>query len=355
MSDSGKIRIIVVEDSVVYRNMIHNVLSEDPEIEIVSQASNGKLAIPRIKHYKPDFILLDQEMPEMTGLELLEYMKNEFPDVGVLMFSSKTVEGARVTLKALELGALDFVTKPQFSEDGDIKDYIKRKVVQKLKALRGFHRHKKSQVSSIAKAPTKLDDIRFINGSCDICAIGISTGGPQALRELIPLISKNINGAIVIVQHMPPIFTAQLAASLNQISELNIKEAADGMPVNKGDVFISPGGKHLILERKSDGVYTKLLDEPPELSCKPSVNYLFRSVAKVYGNKAGAVVMTGMGSDGAQGMKVLSEAGAYCFCQDEQSSLIYGMPSIPVKDGTARELLDIPGIAKRIEYLLGLL
>jgi len=353
MADPGKIRIIVVDDSVVYRNMIHKVLSEDPDIEIVSQASNGKLAIPRIKHYRPDFVLLDQEMPEMTGLELLEYMRNEFPEVGVLMFSSKTVEGAKVTLKALELGALDFVTKPQFTEDGNIKEYIRETVVEKLKGLKGFRRPAKKVTGAKIDLPSATKAVRAVTGSCEVCAIGISTGGPQALRELIPLINKNVNGSVFIVQHMPAIFTAQLADSLNVISGLKVVEASNGMRVEKGVVYIAPGGKHMIVERKSDAVYTRLLEDPPELSCKPSVNYLFRSVAEAYGARAGAVVMTGMGSDGAAGMKVLSEKGAYCFCQDEKSSLIFGMPAIPVKEGTAMEVLDIQGIAKRIEYLLG--
>ncbi|MDH5655583.1 MAG: chemotaxis-specific protein-glutamate methyltransferase CheB, partial [Spirochaetia bacterium] len=339
-------------DSVVYRNIIHKVLSEDPDIEVVSQASNGKLAIPRIKHYRPDFVLLDQEMPEMTGLELLEYMKDNFPEVGVLMFSSKTVQGAKITVKALSLGALDFVTKPQASEDGNIKEYIKRKVVDKLKALKGYGKVKRKTVPAAA-APVVKKEIKVSQGTFDTCAIGISTGGPQALRLLLPAVNQNIDGYILIVQHMPPIFTAQLAESLNQISSLNVFEAVDGMKFEKGCVYIAPGGMHMVVEKKAGGEYCKLVDEPPELSCKPSVNYLFRSVSQLYGSKAAAVIMTGMGNDGALGMKAVSDQGGYCFCQNEESSLIYGMPSIPVREGTSRESLGIEEIAKRIEFLLG--
>lgn len=351
MSESGKIKLIVVDDSITYRNMLHQVLSEDPDLEVVSQASNGKLAIPRIKHYKPDFVLLDQEMPEMTGIELLAYMKKEFPDVGVLMFSSKTVQGAKITMEALELGALDFVTKPEFSGHGDAKAYIREKVITRLKALhRSMHGDRKVLPGSVKSIPTAAEKKA---AAYQICTIGISTGGPQALRELLPLISGNLNGAIVLTQHMPPIFTFQLAESLNQISALTVKEGENGETIQKGTVYIAPGGKHMIVAEASGQRIIKITDDPPELNCKPSVNILFRSVAEVYGTKSCAIIMTGMGSDGHEGMKKLVEKGAYCISQDPESCLIFGMPALPVKEGLVQEILNIKDIAKRIEFLIG--
>ncbi len=353
---------MIVDDSSVYRNLLREVLNSDPEIEVIAQAVNGRLALPRIRHYKPEILLLDNEMPEMTGLETLEALGKDFPQVGVIMFSSHTVEGARVTIKALELGALDFVTKPR-PEDGDAKEYIRKNLIARLKSI--ISQRGRTSVRDRAKAGL-MGDVRSgapivyreppppsLSGVYDACAIGISTGGPAALRDLLSGISASIKGSLFIVQHMPPLFTRQLAESLDAISPLKVVEGEEDMPVQPGHAYIAPGGKHMVLERENGSVRIKILDTPPENNCKPSVNVLFRSVAAVYGGRAMGVIMTGMGNDGYEGIKEMKQASSYLVAQSEQSCLVFGMPAAPVREKLVREVLDLKDIAVRIKSLLG--
>ncbi len=343
---------MIVDDSSVYRSMLRAVLEEDPDLEVVAQAVNGKLALPRIKHYNPEIIILDNEMPEMTGLEALKIIKQDYPDVGVIMFSSFTVEGAKVTVEALELGALDFATKPG-PKDGDPSAYIKRKLITIIKQIMRQRR-------GVEPKPVMPDRPAFIYekplakriGNYDVCAIGISTGGPAALRVLLPAIKPVIRGSILITQHMPPVFTRQLADSLNDICALKVAEGEDGMVLEPKTVYIAPGGRHMVVDRSGTQNIIKILDTPPENNCRPSVNILFRSVAKAFRDRAVGVIMTGMGNDGFEGMKEMKENGAYLIAQNQESCLIFGMPAQPVKEGLIQEELNIEGIAARIEQLM---
>lgn len=353
--DNKPIKVMVVDDSTVMRTMLRNTLQEDTDIEVVAQAVNGKLALPRVSYYAPEIMILDNEMPEMTGLELLEILRKENPEVGVIMFSSHTVEGAKVTIEALNLGALDFVTKPG-ADDGDPKDYIKRKLVTMIKSIvRDRRKHAEpvpTPAPKIVQKPVVVSP-PIGRGMVDAVAIGISTGGPAALRELSKMIKNRLHGSIFIVQHMPPIFTKQMANSLNEDSPMDVVEGADGMTVQGGYAYIAPGGKHMIVEQKEGVPRIKILDTEPELNCKPSVNVLFRSVAAVYGKRAAAFIMTGMGNDGYEGIKVMKQTGSPLFAQTEDSCLVYGMPAGPTKDGLVDESLDIQGIAVKIQTLLG--
>ncbi|MBI3394582.1 MAG: chemotaxis-specific protein-glutamate methyltransferase CheB, partial [Spirochaetia bacterium] len=297
---TGSITVIIVDDSQVQRNLIRQVLSNEPGIEVVSQASNGRLALPRVRHYRPDLVILDQEMPEMTGLELLSVICSDYPDTGVIMYCSNTRESARVTLRALEMGALDFIAKPSMLTDGyaDPTEYIKSVLVPRIKALakrRAPHKPHANR-SDVIHTP-------FIHthDTTDVCAIGISTGGPAALRQLFERLPRGLNGSLLIVQHMPPLFTGFLAESLDSIGGIRAVEAKDGMTIEKGTAYIAPGGSHMTVE--PSGVTLQITDTEAELNCKPSVNILFRSVARAYGPRALGVIMTGMGNDGCDGLR----------------------------------------------------
>ncbi|MCB1192049.1 MAG: chemotaxis-specific protein-glutamate methyltransferase CheB [Leptospiraceae bacterium] len=346
-----KISVLVVDDSSIYRQLLRDVLSKDSEIEVVSYAVNGRLALPRVKHYKPNIIILDQEMPEMTGLEFLKVVKKDYPDIGVIMFSSHTQEGAKITISALENGALDFVTKPEFSKDKDPEDYIKSKLIPKIKEL-AYSKKIVPVKSRIASTSLSAKVAR--PGGYDVCAIGISTGGPSALRLLFGQLKRKLKGSILIVQHMPPIFTRQLAESLDIVTELKVMESIDGLKIEPNTAYIAQGGFHLkVAVNVAQERVLRHSDEPPEVSCKPSVNVLFRSIANVYGGKSCGVIMTGMGNDGHEGMKVMNNHGSYLIAQSEASCLVYGMPQKPTVENLVSESLSIEEIAQKIEFLLG--
>ena len=349
------IKVVIVDDSSTYRQLLRDVLSADERIEVVSHAVNGKLALPRIRYYKPDFVILDQEMPEMTGLETLDAIRRDYPEVGVIMFSSHTTEGARVTINALQKGALDFLTKPD-ENTGDITQYIRRELIHKIKELADRKARLPAPERTATEQhvhPPEQRHVRTAPGSYSVCGIGISTGGPSALRELLPRFPAKLNGTLLIVQHMPPRFTALLAENLNEVSALRVSEAEDGMSLEAGRAYIAPGGMHMCVRQTNDRVVVQILDTPPESNCKPSVNVLFRGLAEVYGSKAIGVVMTGMGNDGFSGMQAMNEKNAYLLAQSEKSCLVYGMPALPVKHGLVQESLDIPALAERIKFLMG--
>lgn len=349
-----KIRVMVVDDSLVFRTLLRDVLGENERIEVVAQAVNGRLALPRVRHYQPDFVILDQEMPEMSGIETLEHLKRDFPEVGVIMFSSHTIEGAKVTIHALELGALDFVTKPDPAK-GDPAAYIRKTLLPLVLGLSnrgvGWTTEKPEPA---AVAPQAVVPNQGIFGACTCCALGISTGGPAALHSLVPLLSPSVRGPILIVQHMPKLFTKQLAGSLDAVTRLKVVEGADGMATEKGTVYIAPGGLQMeVVESGAGRTELRVFDGPAESNCKPSVNVLFRSVAKAYKGKALGVIMTGMGNDGYEGLRMMKSNGAYVLGQSEKSCLIFGMPAQATREGLVDDSLDIEGLALRINYLMG--
>lgn len=381
---SDKIKVILVEDSTTFRELVKNVLEEHPQIEVVSQALNGKVAIPRIRHYEPDVLVLDQEMPEMSGLDLLQEIKGKYPNMGTIMLSAHTTQGARLTIRCLEQGAWDFITKPSFTSDGDPSEYIRRKLIPRVLE---FYRIRQRKIASTATTkeseippgtvlpartlPTGTWDANAVStpqkpfpkiqrhmppGFCKAFGIGISTGGPVALRELFSNLKKPLRGPIFIVQHMPPVFTKQLAESLNEISKVTVLEAQDGMTPLPNNAYVAPGGKHMVVEDKGGGNYRiRITDDPPEENCKPSVNVLFRSLGETYGSKLGCAIMTGMGMDGYFGIKDIREKHSYILAQSRESCLIYGMPDKPTSEGLVDEVLDTKGIAERMEYLLGVM
>ena len=347
---NAKIRVLLVDDSEAYRMLLRRTFEADSEFEVVSHAVNGRLALPRIRHYMPDFVVLDQEMPEMDGLDTLRMIRDNWPQVGVIMFSSHTVEGARTTLKALELGALDFVRKP--AGEPDLPGYLRTNLLAKLKQFARLRRHPVGGTVSTAPIPGGSAGPVGVTGpsgrATEVCAIGVSTGGPVALRQLLERLPQELPAGLLIVQHMPPLFTRQMAEHLDGICALSVKEAEHGESVQPCTAYIAPGGRHMSVLPGEKGPRISIGDEPPEMFCRPSVNVLFRSVAKTYGNRAIALIMTGMGEDGYEGIRELHAAGARIFAQNADSCLIYGMPARPTREGLVEASLDLEGLADAV-------
>ncbi len=365
------LKVMVVDDTIVYRKIVSDVLSSMPNVEVVGTASNGKIALTKISTLKPDLITLDIEMPTMNGLEVLAHMQNQAPDVGAIMLSTMTHEGGEMTIKALELGAFDFLPKPQFGSMAENIVELKRLLAPMLKAfdrrqeikniLRGKPSEKgnlhaaKPAKKPVAKPPDisyrmKKISVRSRRTRSEIVAIGISTGGPNALATMIPEIPKDIGVPILIVQHMPPIFTQSLAKSLSTKSDLSIREAMDGEVLTPNTVYIAPGGKQMKVVASADGRnrILRITDDPPENSCRPSADYLFRSVAEHYVGRATGVIMTGMGSDGTKGIQLMKNNGSFIIAQDEASCTVFGMPKETVEAGLADIIAPLESIAREI-------
>ncbi|MBN1904126.1 MAG: chemotaxis response regulator protein-glutamate methylesterase [Deltaproteobacteria bacterium] len=362
------LRVLVVDDTVVYRKTVSDVLAEIPGIEVVGTANNGKIAMMKIASLKPDLITLDIEMPEMNGLDVLRALKTEAPDVGAIVLSTLTHKGGDLTIKALELGAFDYITKPETGSIEESKRTIKKildlllksysRHLEMKKILRGAGYGKAYSTEAIPGQP----DLRTSRYSAatstrvprktkaEIVGIGISTGGPKALSEMMPRIPANINVPILIVQHMPPMFTNSLAKSLNARCAIEVKEAEDGEVIRPNVAFIAPGGKQMKVVAGADGLsrIIRITDDPPENSCKPSVDYLFRSIAEHYVGRSAGVIMTGMGSDGTLGLRLMKRNGSFIIAQDEPSCVVFGMPKKPIDDGIVDIIVPLDRLADEI-------
>lgn len=349
-----QIKILVVDDSAFMRKSLTLLLESDPQIKVIDTAKDGLIAIEKTKSLRPDIVTLDIEMPNMDGISALKIIMKECP-TPVLMVSSLTIEGAGITLKALELGAVDFIPKEMSFLSVAITG-IKEELVSKVKAIyrsKAIARRirpdsfKETIKSKIEKpALSKLPKMRY-----NALAIGISTGGPISLQKVVPLLSEKTNIPIFIVQHMPPKFTASLADRLNSLSKLQVKEAEDNEIVRNGVVYIAPGGFHLKLDRdKANNVKIKISDKPDDVLNKPSVDVMLKSLQEIYGKNILGVIMTGMGKDGLEGIKKIKADGGHCIAQDEESSVVYGMPRAIVENGLAdvvASLEEIPNIINK--------
>ena len=366
------ISVLICDDSALMRNLISRIVDETEGLKVVGKAENGQALLDMLKTTKPDVILLDIEMPVMNGIEFLKKRQQLHIDVPVVILSSVATEGASVTIQCLELGASDFITKPGGSVTlkiadvtKDIIEYVasyggayallKGKNVPvseffsnqiKLKEAERFVLKKKGEeaakLGSITKAdalpaslwaaPKKKENVSITplreSGKIEIIAIGISTGGPNALREVFKNIDANIKQPILVVQHMPAGFTAEFASSLNNICPLPVSEAKDGEPLLGGHVYIAQGAHHMFVEKKAFGYFIKLSQDEPRNGHRPSVDVLFESVAKLYQNRALGVIMTGMGKDGAAELAEMRKQGAWTLGQDKETSIVYGMPKV---------------------------
>ena len=337
------IRLLIVDDSAVVRRLLGEALVQRPEIVVVGTASTGALALAKIPQLNPDVITLDVEMPGMNGIETLVEIRKRYPRLPVIMFSTLTERGAGTTLEALSLGASDYVTKPSNSESlSGAMETVRRELTAKIISLAG------PRTASPAPALRTAPRNRFRPARVDVVAIGTSTGGPNALAEVIPLLPGNLPVPVVVVQHMPPLFTRLLAERLNSRSRLTVVEGAAGQIMEPGHVYIAPGDFHMMAIRQADAMVLGLNRSAPENSCRPAVDVLFRSVAETYGSNVLAVVMTGMGSDGARGAQSIREAGGEVLVQDEASSVIWGMPGAVVRAGAADKVLPLSEISGEI-------
>jgi two-component system chemotaxis response regulator CheB len=335
------IRVLIVDDSVVVRKVLCQALASIPEIAVVGTASDGAIALAKIPQLNPDVITLDIEMPGMNGIQTLTEIRKLYPKLPVIMFSTLTEGGAAVTLEALSLGASDYLTKPTNSESlADAMAQVRRDLIAKVVSLAS---RRTGTTSSLVAAKRKFGGQRI-----DVIAVGVSTGGPNALAQVVPRLPADFPVPVVIVQHMPPLFTRLLAERLNSLSQLSVNEAEAGRMLVPGQVWIARGDFHLAVARTTKGVVLNLNQEPPENSCRPAVDVLFRSVAQVYGVNVLAVVMTGMGADGARGAAHIREAGGEIFVQDEASSVVWGMPGAVVSAGAADKICPLEEISHEI-------
>lgn len=396
-----KISVLVVDDSALMRNLVSRIIDSSPNLHTVATAMNGKFALEKIPVCKPDIIVLDIEMPVMNGLEFLQERKNLKMDIPVIVLSSLTSEGATVTMRCLEMGASDFVQKPSGSISLDIQKVASRltslvtsyggQYAKKKRGLSGsvLHTYLETEEDAPAKPAEprkpvmpklennagvtprdeaeKLIPLHFMTpswavtkkepavitpvrepGTLEVIALGISTGGPNALREVFAKLSPQIKLPMLVVQHMPAGFTKEFAASLNNICPLEVKEAQEGDLLKPGRVLIAPGNHHIVVEKKSLAAIVHVTDTEQRNGHRPSVDVLFESVAATYQNHALGIIMTGMGRDGAAQLAEMRRQGARTLGQDEESSIVYGMPKVAWEMGGVQKQVPLSEMADAI-------
>ncbi len=388
------ISVMICDDSALMRNLIGRIVDETTGMTVCGKAENGQDLIEKLKTSKPDVILLDIEMPVMTGLQFLRKRQELHLDVPVIILSSVATEGAAVTIECLELGASDFITKPGGSvtlKIGDVTNEIIEYIASyggayaalhgksipdpeffhhqiKLKEAERFVIKKKGEETAKAVSITKADVVPSTwfqpkvkepvvitpereGGKIEIIAIGISTGGPNALRDVFKAIDPKLKQPVLVVQHMPAGFTAEFANSLNNICPLPVTEAKDGEPILDGHIYIAPGSYHMFVEHKPIGNFIKLSQDAPRNGHRPSCDVLFESVANIYKNHALGVIMTGMGRDGAAQITEMRKKGAWTLGQNKESSIVYGMPKVAFEMGGVQKQVSLEAMANEISTL----
>ena len=357
-----RIRVLVIDDSVVIRRLVTNALEQAPNIEVVGSASNGAIGLQRIKQLNPDVITLDIEMPDMDGLEMLRCIRSERLQLRVIMFSTLTERGAAKTLEALTLGADDYVAK--VSNEGSLDRSMIRLREEMIPKIMQFFRLPEAVVQAAvrpqpASTPSTHSAFRaapFFQGvktKVKAVVIGVSTGGPTALGTILPKLPAGFNLPILVVQHMPPLFTRLLAERLNNTCNLSVEEAAQGSKVEPGKILIAPGDFHMKIASSEAGV-SVYLDQSARLnSCRPAVDALFTSAGEVYGGAVIAVILTGMGQDGLRGSEILKAQGATVLAQDEASCVVWGMPGAVVNAGLADRVLPLDEVVPEILRIAG--
>ncbi|HHV65638.1 MAG TPA: chemotaxis response regulator protein-glutamate methylesterase [Peptococcaceae bacterium] len=346
-------RVLIVDDSPFIRMMLKSILERDPEIEVVGTARDGREGIKKLQALKPDVVTMDVEMPEMNGLQALDEIMRWQP-TPVIVLSALTTAGAKLTLKALELGAVEVVAKPS-GQDGDNLNTLAEDLVLKVKSVAGidparvFHKDCELQPIKPKAAPLKPAQAVFPAAQVEIVALGTSTGGPTALQAVLTKLPRNFPVPLVIAQHMPPGFTASLAARLDNLCQIKVKEAEDGEALQAGTAYIGPSGKQFAVKRSPNGLVASVwLESPPQTLYKPSVDVLLCSLAGEVGAGVLAVIMTGMGHDGLEGAKKLKAQGAFLIAESEKTSVVYGMPRSVVEAGLADRIELLPDIPRVI-------
>jgi len=370
---ADEISVLVVDDSALMRNLIGRMIEDTPGLVVAEKAMNGVFALQKIPRVEPDIICLDIEMPEMNGIEFLKERKKRGIDIPVVILSSIAAKGAQVTMEALSLGASDFIQKPSGSISEDIHT-VRDTLVGMLLGYGGAYRKQKGKkvlapseyTKKTPPATKSVDLLAHFNlipaeskpaapptplrkpGKTEIIAIGISTGGPDALRVVFSKLDADLKVPIVVVQHMPPGFTNEFAKSLDRICPLDVKEAAEGDSIVPGRILIAQGNKHLEVEKKGGSQVVHLSDAPQVSGHRPSADVLFASVAVNYTNNALGVIMTGMGRDGAQHLGTIYREGGMTLGQDEKSAVVYGMPRVAYELGHVMEQVSLDNMARRI-------
>jgi two-component system, chemotaxis family, protein-glutamate methylesterase/glutaminase len=376
---SEQVSVLIVDDSALMRSLISKIVEATPGLAVADRAMNGVFALQKIPRCDPDIIVLDIEMPEMNGIEFLKERRRLGIDIPVIILSSLARKGAEITMEAISLGASDFVTKPSGSVSEDIHK-VADQLSHLLLAYGSKYRRKRGR--PVAEFPEELPERRIPEreesrveprteprpesrtaekpkppervvpsrqpGAIEIIAIGISTGGPNALREVFAQLDADLPQPIVVVQHMPPGFTEEFAKSLDRICPLEVKEAEDGDLVKPGRILIAPGDRHLEVERKPLAAVARITEEPQVNGHRPSADVLFASIARQYGNRAMGVIMTGMGKDGARELGSIYREGGITIGQDEATSIVYGMPKAAYEMGVVTYQVALPKIAETI-------
>lgn len=343
-----RIRVLVVDDSVVIRRILARLIGEDPAMEVVGFAATGSDALVQAARLQPDVITMDVEMPEMDGLSALRALRSQGCAAAIIMCSTLTSRGARSTIDALMHGADDYVTKSANpSGNGDGIDALRRELIPKIRQLGGRRKLHRSQPDPVTVSSFALPhEARLFTTtrSANVIAIGVSTGGPAALLDLLPRFPRDFRLPIVIVQHMPPIFTRQLAERLNEASQIEVLEASEGTQMLPGRALLAPGDLHMRLKRVGETVTIRLDHGERENSCRPSVDVLFQSVAEAYGSQVVGVILTGMGQDGLRGIRQLKLNGSYIIAQNQETSVVWGMPGAVVQAGLADNVVPLQGV-----------
>jgi two-component system chemotaxis response regulator CheB len=334
-----EIRVLVVDDSAVIRRLLTDILTADPEIKLVGTAANGSIALAKVLELLPDVVTLDVEMPDVSGLEVLAQIRKVRPKLPVIMFSSLTQRAAITTLEALSLGASDYVTKPVGTSRESATEHVRAQLLPKIKAL-GRRRTSFVPIVPVAVAAPRATRVALPQ-RVDVVAIGASTGGPNALTALLKDYPADLGLPMIIVQHMPPMFTKLLAERLSATSRIKVHEAAAGDVLLANHAYIAPGDSHMTLRRDGNAVRVVLNQDAPENSCRPAVDVMLRSAATVYGAHSLTVILTGMGQDGMRGCEHLQRAGGQILIQDEASSVVWGMPGAVSRAGLADKTLPL--------------
>jgi two-component system chemotaxis response regulator CheB len=351
-----RIRVLIVADSVVIRRLVAHALAEDSAIEVVGAAANGAIALQRIPQFNPDVLTLDIEMPEMDGLETLRRVRRQYPQLRVIMFSTLTERGAAVTLDALRLGADDYVAKA--SNEGSLDRSMARLRQELVPKIKQFFRlpgqssaGTRPEASPVRRATPIWQNMKV---RPKVVVIGVSTGGPTALGTILPQLPAGFPLPVLVVQHMPPLFTRLLAERLHSTCRLSVEEATQGASVDAGKILIAPGDFHLKVASSGNGAVRVCLDQSaPQNSCRPSVDALFASAGEVYAGAVVAVILTGMGQDGLRGVEILKAQGASVLAQDQASSVVWGMPGAVVNAGLADCVLPLDRVVPEILRMAG--
>lgn len=353
MSPHGPTKILVVDDSALYRQSIQNVLRDVQHVSVVGTAKNGIDAIRQVEVLDPDLLTLDVQMPDMDGIQVLTEIKRRRLRPKAIMVSSLTAEGAQVTTDALMGGAFDFVLKPSSKDSGENRRQLKEALDEKIKAFRETslipkRAPREAKLQRSVSSGDVLEPAPAPDAACKVVIIGTSTGGPAALKLVLPKLAKSLPVPVIVVQHMPAQYTRSLAMRLNEVCELEVSEAEDMARVAPGQAIIAAGGKQLKLERSAGDLVLRVNDDPPENGVRPSVDYLIRTSASLLSGNALAVIMTGMGRDGLAGCQTLKQMGSYVFAQSRDDCVVYGMPKAVVEAKLADRELPLGKIGPAI-------